>query len=126
MPSCRPCLSYAKVLEDGVNPNRTSSGFAAPLPRASQAAREPSEVSIESLRPTSETSLQADVCVVGTGAGGSVIAAKLAESGHRVIVLEAGPYPTADALTQREAEGYDTRFQGHGGPTTRDSALSVL
>src|SRR2546422_4833703 len=119
-------LTYAKVLESGVNPNWPSIGYAAPLPRASQAAREPSEVSIESLRPTSETSLQADVCVVGTGAGGSVIAAKLAESGHRVIVLEAGPYRTPDAFTQREAEADDTTLQSHGLPTTRDLAFSLL
>src|SRR3989454_5562218 len=119
-------LTYAKALKSGVNPNWPSIGYAAPQPRASQAARGPSEFSIESLRPANETSLEADVCVVGTGAGGSVIAAKLAESGHRVIVLEAGPYRTADAFTQREAEAYDTMFQGHGVLTTRHSAFSVL
>src|SRR5947209_4520433 len=119
-------LTYAKALESGVNPNWPSIGYAAPPPRVSQAARELSHVSIECLRPEAETSLEADVCVVGTGAGGSVIAAKLAESGHRVIVLEAGPYRNADAFTQREAEAYDTMFQGHGVLTTRDSAFSVL
>src|SRR5256712_11111919 len=97
-------LTYAKALKSGVTPNGPSPGYAAPQPRASQAARGPSEFSIESLRPANETSLEADVCVVGTGAGGSVIAAKLAESGHRVIVLEAGPYRTADAVTQRDSE----------------------
>src|SRR2546426_4780703 len=119
-------LTYGKALESGVNPNWPSIGYAAPHPRASQAARERSEFSIESLRPANETSLEADVCVVGTGAGGSVIAAKLAESGHRVIVLEAGPYRTADAFTQREAEADDTMFQGHGLLTTRDLAFSRL
>ena len=119
-------LTYAKVLESGVNPNWPSIGYAAPQPRAPQANSEPSNLSIECLRPESETSLEADVCVVGTGAGGSVIAAKLAGSGHRVIVLDAGPYRTADAFTQREAEAYDTMFQGHGVLTTRDLAFSVL
>src|SRR5712691_1757346 len=119
-------LTYAKALEGGVNPNWPSIGYAAPQPRAPQANSEPSNLSIECLRPESETSLEADVCVVGTGAGGSVIAAKLAGSGHRVIVLDAGPYRTADAFTQREAEAYDTMFQGHGVLTTRDLAFSVL
>src|SRR3989441_10315574 len=119
-------LTYAKGLESGVNPNWPSIGYAGPHRRASQAAREPSEFSIESLRPANETGLDAETCVVGTGAGGSVIAAKLAESGHRVIVLEAGPSRPAGAVTQREAGAYDTMFQGHGVLTTRDLAFSVL
>ncbi len=119
-------LNYAKALESGVNPNWPSVGYDGPLPHASGPTREPSDLSIESLRPANETSLDADVCVIGTGAGGSVIAAKLAEAGHRVILLDAGPYRTADAFTQREADAYDTMFQGHGVLTTRDLAFSVL
>lgn len=33
-----------------------------------------------------------DVCIVGSGAGGGVLAGKLSEAGFRVIVLEAGPF----------------------------------
>jgi len=119
-------LTYAKALDSGVNPNWPAIGYAGPQSSESPHAHHPSEVRIEPLQPTQETSLEADVCVVGSGAGGSVIAAKLAESGHRVIVLDAGPYRTADAFTQREAEAYDTMFQGHGVLTTRDLAFSVL
>jgi len=37
-----------------------------------------------------------DVVIVGSGAGGSVTAALLSEAGHRVIVLEEGPYYTPE------------------------------
>src|SRR5947209_5930262 len=43
-----------------------------------------------------------------------------------VIVLEAGSYRTAATFRQREAEAYDTMFQGHGVLTTTDLAFSVL
>jgi choline dehydrogenase-like flavoprotein len=46
----------------------------------------------------------ADVCVVGAGAGGAVVAAELAEAGARVIVLEQGPEHDADSFTARPLE----------------------
>lgn len=37
-----------------------------------------------------------DVCIVGCGAGGSVLAKELAERGWRVVVLEAGEWIDTD------------------------------
>jgi choline dehydrogenase-like flavoprotein len=39
-----------------------------------------------------EIELSADVVVVGSGAGGAIVAAELAEAGQRVVVLEEGPH----------------------------------
>ena len=119
-------LTYAKEFDHGVNPNWPSIGYDGPRSSEISTAPDRSEGRIEPLRPMQEATLEADVCIVGSGAGGSVIAAKLAESGRRVVVLEAGPYRTADDFTQREADAYETMFQGHGVLTSRDSAFSVL
>lgn len=44
----------------------------------------------------------ADVCVIGLGAAGGVIAAQLAEAGLRVIALEAGPSAVRASTDERE------------------------
>ncbi len=44
-----------------------------------------------------------DVVVVGSGAGGGVVAGELAQSGRRVLLLEAGPYQTAADYMRWEA-----------------------
>ncbi len=50
------------------------------------------------------TVLDADVCVIGAGAGGAVVAAELAEGGARVVVLEQGVAHSADEFTARPPE----------------------
>ena len=45
-----------------------------------------------------------DVVVVGSGAGGGVVAGELAERGRRVLLLECGPHKTAADFTRWEAK----------------------
>jgi len=45
-----------------------------------------------------------DVVVVGSGAGGGVIAGELADRGRRVLLLEVGPHKTAADFTRWEAK----------------------
>jgi choline dehydrogenase-like flavoprotein len=51
-----------------------------------------------------ESRYEADVCVVGAGAGGAVVAAELAEGGARVVLLEQGPARSADDFSARPPE----------------------
>ena len=69
--------------------------------------------------------LAADVCVVGSGAGGSVVAAELAAAGKSVVVLEEGHYWTSDGFTQREEEMYPRLYRERGTKPTADYAVLV-
>jgi len=44
------------------------------------------------------TTLSTDVLVIGSGAGGAVTAATLAEAGRDVVLLEEGPHLDAGAV----------------------------
>jgi choline dehydrogenase-like flavoprotein len=60
--------------------------------------------------------LDADVCVIGAGAGGAVAAAELAEGGARVVVLEQGSRHDPDDFTAQPMEMM-ARLYRDGGQT---------
>src|SRR5215217_6603673 len=94
----------------GVNPFWSEFGYPGPLdvPAAGDPAPEP-------LVPHGDTTWEADAVVVGSGAGGGVIAAELAAAGLHVIVLEAGGvYRDAD-LPAYELWAYQNLYW-RGGP----------
>jgi len=76
--------------------------------------------------PESNSEFDADVCVIGSGAGGSVIASRAAEAGFRVVVLEAGEWFPDLAYPRIEKEAHDRLFLGRGIVTTNDTALAFL
>ena len=48
--------------------------------------------------------MRADVCVIGTGAGGAVVAKELAEAGARVVLLEEGARHDVAEFTARPGD----------------------
>jgi len=62
------------------------------------------------------STIYADVCVVGAGAGGAVVAAELAEGGAKVVVLEQGREHSADEFTGRPPQML-ARLYREGGQT---------
>jgi choline dehydrogenase-like flavoprotein len=68
----------------------------------------------------------ADVCVIGTGAGGAVVAAELAAAGRSVVVLEQGHHWTREDFTQREEEMLPRLFEEAGMRQTVDGSVVVL
>jgi choline dehydrogenase-like flavoprotein len=69
--------------------------------------------------------LDADVCVIGAGAGGAVAAAELAEGGASVVVLEQGPRHDADRFSARPLEML-ARLYRDGGQTTTLGTPPIL
>jgi choline dehydrogenase-like flavoprotein len=69
--------------------------------------------------------LEADVCVVGAGAGGAVAAAELAEGGARVVVLDQGPRHDPDDFTARPPEML-ARLYRDGGQTATLGTPPIL
>ena len=66
-----------------------------------------------------------DAVVVGSGCGGSVVAARLAAQGRRVLVLDKGLYLPRAALTGTEEE-FDRLYERGGTAVTEDTSLVVL
>ncbi len=93
-------LFYAVTDEHGNNPNWSAIGYNKPdqLERSSH----PADLRIVSLSPEENSTIECDVCIIGSGAGGSVIAYELSNAGLRVLVVEEGDYLTSESFGQEE------------------------
>lgn len=68
----------------------------------------------------------ADVVVIGSGAGGAVAACRFAEAGRRVVVLEEGPLVQSDAFTEEDAPLTERLYADQGLRTTDDLSLTMV
>lgn len=66
-----------------------------------------------------------DVCVVGSGAGGSMAAMAAAEAGLTVLVLEAGDYVPSTVMNQREEHMFPQLFQDNGARTNTARTVKI-
>lgn len=73
-----------------------------------------------------EHRLRADVVIVGTGAGGGMLARELARAGLEVIALEMGPHLRTADFNMREDQMLEALFQERGARATADGAVRVL
>lgn len=70
--------------------------------------------------------LEADVIVVGSGAGGGVMASELAAAGRSVLVLEAGPAVDETTMPRTELDAFSRLYLNHGLLATWDGSVSML
>ena len=73
-----------------------------------------------------DLSLEADVAIVGTGAGGGVTAEILAAAGLDVILVEEGPLKSSSDFRMVEAEAYPQLYHESAARKTLDKAITIL
>jgi len=115
-------LFYSVCPEGGENPTWPAIGYAP----SSRPAPPPGEPLLTLTPIPAPATLEADVCVIGSGAGGSVAAAELAAAGRRVVVLEAGGGAQAADFEQSELVAMRTLFLDRGVAATRDLGIAIL
>jgi choline dehydrogenase-like flavoprotein len=81
---------------------------------------------VDGARPDADRTLDADVVIVGSGAGGGVTAEILALSGLSVIIVEEGALKSSRDFKMREADAYPTLYQESAARKTRDKAITIL
>jgi len=75
---------------------------------------------------TDDVEVGCDVCIIGSGPGGAVAAAVLAQGGKSVVVVDEGGYFTRARFRQREDESYPYLYQDGAQRTTKDLAITIM
>ena len=104
----------------GINPNWEVLDYEGPTP--------PSNIP-RSLKPyeiVQDTTLDCDAVVIGSGAGGGVVAGELARAGKSVIVLEMGGYNSETDFTLQEAQAMPELYLKRGTLASKDLGVVIL
>ncbi|MHB8627595.1 MAG: GMC family oxidoreductase N-terminal domain-containing protein [Aggregatilineales bacterium] len=114
-------MFYSALDERQQNPNWPALGYNGP-PNAVPSSDKP----IKPLTFTEETTLRADAVIIGSGAGGGVMAGELAAAGLDVIVVEKGGYYAEADFSGLELSSNQRLFENQGLCTTADLGVVLL
>jgi choline dehydrogenase-like flavoprotein len=106
---------------DGSNPVWPEIGYPGPV-----SAPPPVPKRIRTTTLDGDTTLTCDAVIVGSGAGGSVVAAELAAAGKDVIVLEEGGYYNEADFDQLELSMMRKLYFQGGFAATSDAAIALV
>jgi len=112
---------YCWPVDDAGHPAWRAAGYRGPLPPPGTPV-EP----LPALEIDRDSTLDCDVVVVGSGAGGGVVAGILATAGRSVVVLEKGPNPGSRDMTQVEGEMLGALYLDGALLMTQSGSLPIL
>ncbi|WP_281214183.1 GMC family oxidoreductase [Shewanella insulae] len=81
---------------------------------------------IDASQLTQDQTLEADVVIVGSGAGGGVAAEIMAEAGLSVIIVEGGPLKSSESFNMEERRAYPNLYQQAASMKTKDKAIGIF
>lgn len=81
---------------------------------------------IDASKLTDNRSIECDVAIIGTGAGGGVTAEVLALAGLNVVLIEEGALKSSKDFKMREAQAYPTLYQESAARKTLDKSINIL
>ncbi|MGE8112485.1 GMC family oxidoreductase N-terminal domain-containing protein [Pseudomonas sp. NPDC086566] len=73
-----------------------------------------------------DLTLEADIAVIGSGAGGATSAQMLSAAGYKVLLIEEGPLKTSSDFHLLEDEAYASLYQEGLGRMSKDGAITIL
>lgn len=73
-----------------------------------------------------DTTVTADVVIIGTGAGGGITGEMLAASGLKVVLIEEGPLKSSSDFNMKESEAYPQMYQENLARRTLDGGVGIL
>ncbi len=113
-------IFYSVPNPQGTNPNWGVLDYETPTPPPT------TPKTIQPFMITEDTKLECDVVVIGSGAGGGVVAGELAMAGKSVVVLEKGGYNSESDFTYQEAQATPELYLKGGLLSTKDLSMFIL
>ena len=69
---------------------------------------------------------EADVVIIGSGAGGGIAAEELTKAGKKVIIVEMGSFKSSTDFTMQESTAYPNLYQESAARRTKDKAIAIF
>ncbi len=115
---------YSAVNENGINPQWEKIKY--PNPPRKEILKPYKTDGLITKKVQKDTRLTCDVVIIGSGAGGGVVAATLAAKGLEVIILEKGEYITEEQMSRRELEMTQKTIDRRGALASEDGSTTIL